>query len=83
MNVGTWGGKGETALFGDFGIKDIDKGNAIRALLMFIHRDIKDTIAFGDAKVDIDGFEFAKTVRTVKLNHKQRKELKELKITIR
>lgn len=53
MQVGTWGGKDATALFGDFGIKEIDKGKAIEVLLQFIHVDQKDTIAFGDANIDI------------------------------
>lgn len=29
MKVGTWGGAGETALFGDVGVKGIDKGYAV------------------------------------------------------
>ena len=49
----TWGGAGETALFGDLGIKNIDKAVAIRALVDYLQTDIADTIAFGDAKVDI------------------------------
>lgn len=53
LKVGTWGGKGEEALFGDLGIKDIDKAVAIRALTDYLHADMEDTIAFGDAKVDI------------------------------
>ena len=53
LKPGTWGGAGETALFGDLGVKDIDKGKAIDVLLDYIGADIKDTIAFGDAKVDI------------------------------
>lgn len=57
LNVGTWGGKGEEALFGDFGLKNIDKAAAVRTLLDFLHAEQKDTIAFGDAKVDIPMFE--------------------------
>src|SRR5699024_11520926 len=53
MQNGTWGGAGETALFGDIGVKDITKGNAIAHLLEYLGADVKDTIAFGDAKVDI------------------------------
>ena len=53
LQTGTWGGKGEAALFGDFGLKDIDKAVAIRALVDYLHGDMRDTIAFGDAKVDI------------------------------
>lgn len=57
MKVGTWGGAGETALFGDVGIKDISKARAINELLKYLKADIKDTIAFGDAKIDIPMFE--------------------------
>ena len=53
LKPGTWGGAGETALFGDLGVKDIDKGYAIDVLLKHIGADLKDTFAFGDAKVDI------------------------------
>ena len=53
LKAGTWGGKGEEALFGDLGVKDIDKAVAIETLLRYLHADRKDTIAFGDAKVDI------------------------------
>lgn len=58
LQVGTWGGAGETALFGDFGVKDITKAHAIRVLLEHLHADITDTIAFGDAKVDIPMLKF-------------------------
>ena len=53
LQAGTWGGAGETALFGDLGVKDIDKGKAIDVLLNHIGASIEDTIAIGDAKVDI------------------------------
>lgn len=53
LRAGTWGGKGEEALFGDLGVKDIDKSTAVEALLEYLHGDLADTIAFGDAKVDI------------------------------
>lgn len=49
----TWGGRGETALFGDLGVKDIDKAHAVKVLLDYLGRDKADTIAFGDAKIDI------------------------------
>ena len=51
--AGTWGGVGETALFGDLGVKGITKASAIDALLSYLGADLADTIAFGDAKVDI------------------------------
>lgn len=53
LKAGTWGGVGETALFGDLGVKDITKAHAIDVLLSYLKADRKDTIAFGDAKVDI------------------------------
>lgn len=58
LKPGTWGGAGEIALFGDLGIKDIDKANAIDCLLKHQNASIEDTIAFGDAKVDIPMLEY-------------------------
>lgn len=58
LQAGTWGGKGETALFGDLGIRDINKAYGIEALLNYLHADAAATIAFGDAKVDIPMLEF-------------------------
>lgn len=49
----TWGGKGEEALFGDLGVKGIDKANAVDCLLKHLNADKANTIAFGDAKIDI------------------------------
>ena len=57
MQHGTWGGLGETALFGDMGVKGITKAHAVAALLEHLGADKADTIAFGDAKVDIPMFE--------------------------
>lgn len=54
----TWGGEGEIALFGDIGVKDITKAEAISKLLKHLNMEQKDTIAFGDAKIDIPMFEF-------------------------
>lgn len=56
--AGTWGGKGETALFGDLGIKNITKAHAIHVLLQYLGAPREDTIAFGDAKVDIPMLEY-------------------------
>lgn len=53
LHVGTWGGRGEQALFGDFGIKDINKAHAVAVVVEHLGADRADTIAFGDAKVDI------------------------------
>ncbi len=59
LKPGTWGGAGETALFGDLGIKDIDKANAMDALLAHLGVSLEDTLAFGDAKIDIPMLEHA------------------------
>lgn len=53
LKAGTWGGKGEEALFGDLGVKDIDKAAAVETLVRHLGGDMGDTIAFGDAKADI------------------------------
>lgn len=58
LEPGTWGGKGEIALFGDLGVKDITKAHAIEVLLRHLGADRADTIAFGDAKVDIPMLEY-------------------------
>ena len=53
LNVGTWGGQDEEALFGDFGIKGVDKAEAIKTLLEYLGANRKETIAIGDAAPDI------------------------------
>ena len=53
----TWGGAGETALFGDMGVKGISKAHAVNVLLEHLGADRADTFAFGDAKIDIPMFE--------------------------
>ncbi|CVI68526.1 Putative phosphatase YwpJ [Clostridiales bacterium CHKCI001] len=58
LQPGTWGGKGEIALFGDLGVKDITKAHAIDQLLNYLGAKRQDTIAFGDAKVDIPMLEY-------------------------
>ena len=58
LQPGTWGGKGEIALFGDVGVKDITKAHAIDQLLNYLGAKREDTIAFGDAKVDIPMLEY-------------------------
>ncbi len=57
LKPGTWGGKGEHALFGDLGVKGIDKAVSVRKLVEHLGVDMADTFAFGDAKVDIPMFE--------------------------
>ena len=46
LKAGTWGGSGETALFGDLGVKDITKAHAIDVLLAHLGAERADTIAF-------------------------------------
>lgn len=57
LKPGTWGGAGEIALFGDLGVKDITKAHAVEVLVRHLGASMDDTIAFGDAKVDIPMFE--------------------------
>lgn len=57
LEANTWGGKGELALFGDLGPTGITKKSAIEALLKHLNGDVKDTISFGDAKIDLSMFE--------------------------
>lgn len=57
MIANTWGGKDEQALFGDLSPAGITKKNAIDVLLKHLGRSVDDTIAFGDAKIDISMFE--------------------------
>lgn len=61
LQAGTWGGAGETALFGDLGVKNITKADAISTLLKHIGGSVEDTIAFGDAKIDLPMFDFCNT----------------------
>lgn len=61
MKVGTWGGAGETALFGDVATKDIDKAVAVEKVVEHLGADTSDTIAMGDAKVDIPMFQACAT----------------------
>lgn len=61
LQNGTWGGAKETALFGDLGVKDITKAHAIDVLLAHLRKKKEDTIAFGDAKIDISMLEYCAT----------------------
>lgn len=58
LQNGTWGGAGETALFGDIGVKNITKAHAIDVLLKHLGASIEQTIAFGDARIDIPMLEY-------------------------
>lgn len=53
FQVNTWGGVGETALFGDVARADIDKHVGVTHLLEKLGLSAADAFAFGDAKVDI------------------------------
>ncbi len=57
MIAHTWGGVGETAIFGDLAPKGIDKKFAIEELLRHTGMKKEDTISFGDAKIDLSMFE--------------------------
>lgn len=60
LEVNTWGGQGEIALFGDIGVKDINKGFAVTKLIKYLNANLENTIAFGDAKIDIPMFKCCK-----------------------
>ena len=45
-------------MFSDLGVKDITKVHAINELLKYLGASIEDTLAFGDAKVDIPMLEY-------------------------
>ena len=45
-------------MFGDLGFKDINKAHAIDVLLEYLGAKPSDTIAFGDAKIDIPMLEY-------------------------
>lgn len=57
LQHGTWGGRDTEALFGDIGPTGITKAHAVEALLDHLDADPRDTIAFGDATVDIPMFQ--------------------------
>lgn len=57
LQHGTWGGRGAEALFGDIGPSGITKAHAVDTLLEHLDADRADTIAFGDAAVDIPMFQ--------------------------
>ena len=61
LTVGTWGGKDEEALFGDVGIKDVDKASAIKILLKHLGKDLTGTYAIGDSRTDIPMLELCET----------------------
>lgn len=58
LKTSVWGGVGEEALFGDIGVKNISKELAIQKVLSHLKSERKDTIAFGDANIDIPMLEY-------------------------
>ena len=61
LKSGTWGGVGGHPLFGDLGVPAVTKAHAVTALLEHLGADVADTIAFGDALVDLPMFEICAT----------------------
>lgn len=55
---GTWGGEYDKALFGDIGLSGIDKAKAIEYVLSELGANKEQTIAIGDAKIDIPMLEY-------------------------
>lgn len=54
----TWGGRGAEALFGDLAVAGVTKAHAVEALLAHLGAERADTVAFGDAAVDIAMMEY-------------------------
>lgn len=50
LKAGTWGGKDEEALFGDLGVKGIDKAHAIDVLLEHLNAKKADRLRSGMQK---------------------------------
>ena len=57
MIAHTWGGVGKSAIFGDLAPAGITQKYAIEILLEHLGANQKDTISFGDAKIDLSMFE--------------------------
>lgn len=53
FHLGRWGGRGDTALFGDIGIQGIDKGKAVDLITKHEGAVRQNTYGFGDATPDI------------------------------
>lgn len=58
LKVGTWGGNGEQALFGDIGVANITKAGAIDRLLNLVNHPKEATLAIGDAKIDLSMIDY-------------------------
>lgn len=59
FKVMTWGGKGESAIFGDCALNNIDKQVAIKEVINTLNISKENVISFGDAEVDIPMFEIS------------------------
>ncbi len=57
LQHGVWGGRGAEALFGDVSVEGVTKAVAVQAVVTYLGADPADTVAFGDAAVDIPMFE--------------------------
>lgn len=57
LEVDSWGGAGQEALFGSLGVRNVTKARAVERLLAHLGGRREDTVAFGDAAVDIPMFE--------------------------
>lgn len=53
LESNTWGGKDEEALFGDVAVLNIDKGKAAKEVCEYLNIPQEESIAIGDAKIDI------------------------------
>lgn len=60
LKAGTWGGKGESALFGDLSPAGISKAQAMDVVLEHLGLTPGDSVAFGDATIDIPMLEHAR-----------------------
>lgn len=57
LQHGVWGGRGAEALFGDVGVAGVTKAVAVQAVVEHLRFDQAQTVAFGDAAVDLPMFE--------------------------
>lgn len=57
----TWGPNPQKPVAGELALKDVTKGKAVDKLIEHLGASIEDTIAFGDADVDISLLEHCKT----------------------
>lgn len=75
FEVSTWGGAGEEALFGDVALSNIDKSHAVKEIISYEGASLTDTIAIGDATVDIPMLEMCEVGISMGNGGKQIKEV--------